>query len=88
MLCSPATPRRCQAAVRGTLHCMANENPCCYLQASVVADLVQGLLDSGAGVLPDDIGVMATYRKQVGCCSNMWDGTRARWMCEAGVGLG
>lgn len=24
-----------------------------------------GLLNAGAGVLPDDIGVMATYRKQV-----------------------
>ncbi|GAB4815315.1 hypothetical protein N2152v2_002361 [Parachlorella kessleri] len=35
------------------------------IEASVVVDLVQGLLGSGAGVVPDDIGVMATYRKQV-----------------------
>ena len=36
------------------------------LQASTVVELVSGLLGSGAGVRPDDIGVMATYRKQVG----------------------
>ena len=35
-------------------------------QASTVVELIVGLLGAGAGVQPDDIGVMATYRKQVG----------------------
>ncbi|EFN55641.1 hypothetical protein CHLNCDRAFT_133825 [Chlorella variabilis] len=35
------------------------------LEASTVVQLVSGLLGSGAGVLPDHIGVMATYRKQL-----------------------
>ena len=35
------------------------------LEAAAVADLVQGLLKSGAGVVATDIGVMATYRRQV-----------------------
>lgn len=41
--------------------------PLCPLpsQASTVVELVVGLLNAGAGVRPDDIGVMATYRKQV-----------------------
>ena len=30
-----------------------------------MVDLVQGLLNSGSGVVLNDIGVMATYRKQV-----------------------
>lgn len=35
------------------------------LEAAAVADLVEGLLHSSAGVVPTDIGVMATYRRQV-----------------------
>ncbi|PRW57862.1 helicase MOV-10 [Chlorella sorokiniana] len=35
------------------------------LEASTVVELVVGLLSAGAGVQADDIGVMATYRKQV-----------------------
>lgn len=38
---------------------------CNPLEASTVAELVEGLLESGAGVTKGDIGVMATYRKQV-----------------------
>lgn len=32
-----------------------------------MVELVVGLLNAGAGVQADDIGVMATYRKQVRC---------------------
>lgn len=40
------------------------------VEATVLVELVQGLLAStpkagGRGVEPDDLGVMATYRKQV-----------------------
>ncbi len=34
------------------------------MQASTVVELLVGLLSAGAGVRADDIGVMATYRKQ------------------------
>lgn len=41
------------------------------VEATVLVDLVEGLLATtqragGRGVKPDDLGVMATYRKQVG----------------------
>jgi putative helicase MOV10L1 len=35
------------------------------VEAATVVELVAGLLGSGAGVVPGDIGVMATYRRQV-----------------------
>lgn len=43
------------------------------VEATVLVELVEGLLAStqkagGRGVRPDDLGVMATYRKQVRCC--------------------
>ena len=42
------------------------------VEAAVLVELVEGLLASAQqagvrGVRPDDLGVMATYRKQVGC---------------------
>ena len=57
------------AALHGAPHiwaCAAAAHISCCLQASTIVELVSGLLGSGAGVRPDDIGVMATYRKQVG----------------------
>ena len=58
-----------------TLQVREGEAPSYFnaVEAAVLVELVEGLLAStqkaGArGVRPDDLGVMATYRKQVRCC--------------------
>jgi hypothetical protein len=52
-----------------------------------VVELISGLLKSGAGVKPDDIGVMATYRKQASAGTAWHSATAGSAGAGAGAGL-